>query len=245
MNKYTQHYFEKLAETNYQEKRRAEDILPMEGFIPAAQDYVLPFMGANRAGRAKAMALASGTKEKDIPLSVKHPLTYGVLAGLGAGAVGGLAAAGTGLGMIAARRRGLININNQNLGSYTAGVVGAGVLATLGVAVAALAKGRKNKKQISEKYENTDSINPEMPSIGTRFLPMSGFADKGEMDAYRYMKGKTNLKPRIGIATGLASIPYTPGLAAPLFGLYNKQQAINQQQEDMLPPPVRVRLGIG
>ena len=244
MNKYTQHYFKKLAETNYQEKRRAKDILPMEGFIPAAQDYVLPFMGANRAGRAKAMALASGTKEKDIPLSVKHPLTYGVLSGFGAGAVGGLTSAAALGGLVAANNNGLIDVNN-NMGGYIAATTGAGILAALGIGVAALVKHRKNMRQISEKYENTDSINPEMPNIGTRFLPMSGFADKGEMDAYRYMKGKTNLKPRIGIATSLASIPYTPGLAAPLFGLYNKQQAINQQEEDMQPPPVRVRLGIG
>ena len=244
MNKYTQHYFEKLAETNYQEKRRAEDILPMKGFIPAAQDYVLPFMGANRAGRAKAMALASGTKEKDIPLSVKHPLTYGVLSGLRAGAVGGLASAATLGGAVAANNWDLIDVNQNNIQKYVAATAGVGILAALGTGIAALVKARKNMRQISEKYESTDNINPEMPSIGTRFLPMSGFADKGEMDAYRYMKGKTNLKPRIGIATSLSSLPYVSDLA-PLFGLYNKQQAINQQEEDMQPPPVRVRLGIG
>lgn len=244
MNKYAQHYFGKLAETEPKEKRRAEDILPMNGFIPGAQDYFLPYMGANRAGRAKAMALASGTKEEDIPLSVKHPLTYGFLSAAGAAATGGLAALATGIGIVAAENAKLININKTNIGNYQLAASGAGALSAIGFGIAALAKHRKNMRQISEKYENTDSINPEMPNIGTRFLPMSGFADKGEMDAYRYMKGKTNLRPRIGIATGLASIPYT-SMAAPLIGLYNKQQAINQQQEDMQPPPVRVRLGIG
>ena len=246
MNKYAQHYFSKLAETKSEQKRKAEDILPMKGFIPAAQDYVLAFMKANRAGRAKAMALASGTKEKDIPLSVKHPLTYDVLSGIGASAAGVLAGAATTLGAVGAHKLKLINLEDNNLGAKImagSGVVGG--LTALSLGVAALAKARKNMKQISEKYENTDSINPEMPSIGTRFLPMSGFADKGEMDAYRYMKGKTNLKPRIGVATSLATLPYGGLLASPLLGLYNKQQAINQQEEDMQPPPTRIRLGIG
>ena len=236
MNKYSQHYFNnyssKLAETEPKEKRKAEDILPMEGFIPAVQDYVLPYMGANRAGRAKAMALASGTEEEDIPLSTKHPLTYGLLAGTGAALGGGLAAVATAIGINAANKLNLIKIqDNSNL--LGAGTFGVGALTAVGLAVAAQIKARNNLKRISKEYDSTNSINPKTPSIGSKYLANSGFAEKGEMDAYRYMSGKTDSKPEIGVAASLASIPHPYTFySTPALGFLSKQQAINQQKED-------------
>ena len=233
MNKYTQRHFVKLAEANQQEKRKAEDILPMQGGIPFIQDYFLSGMRANRSGRAKAMALASGTKEEDIPLSVKHPLTYGVLAGVGAGMAGTLAMKATDYAAASAAKNDLININRGNVGIYINGIKGVGALTAIGLVIAAHVNARRNLKQVSKKYDNTNSINPKKPEIGTRFLPLSGFADEGEMDAYRYMKGKTNLKPRMGMATNIASlVPLVGPITKPLAGLYNKQKAMDQQEED-------------
>jgi len=59
-----------------------------ESDFPSAQEYVSSDSVITKEEKAKALALASGVKEEDLPFSIKHPGIYKALGAVGSGLAG-------------------------------------------------------------------------------------------------------------------------------------------------------------
>lgn len=224
MNQFHVAYFQKRADLG---RPAASDLLPMTGAGPWLADYVATDAGANRSGRAHAMASSIGRSEEEIPFRVRNPMTSGFLntfAGMG---VGGLVGAGLGgaLGSMVSTGEGR---------SGAADGAGAGLGA--GMAIGAITqfirnniKRRADMRNISADFDNpantiTPKANPVTTSVAEDvLLPYSGFANKGERDTHRYLSGQSDTPPSFDAVNGagmtLSRLPYIGAPAAIASGI--------------------------
>lgn len=160
-------------------KPHSSEILDMNSMGGAAAD-LLPFVsrtfGGDRAGRAKAVADATG---QEASFNVKHPMTTNILSGAAGGLLG--AAAGADIGK-------QIGNGNVGIGAAVGGVGGV----VLGPLLAAIAR-RREMSKIMQNYDAAETVNSDVPkfnSAATILAPFRGAHRLGQLDAHKLMAGK-------------------------------------------------------
>jgi hypothetical protein len=211
---------------------KAKDILPMEGFLPGAQDFLNTY-SSNRAGRAVAMGHAAGKSDEEISSRLRYPIFSSLGDTLGGAALGGLAGAAIGGG--ASVLAGPQNPYSIDQGATIGGLGGVGVGALLG-SIHNFIQRRKEMREISKEFDDTSpgdrnkTKSPEDPRISD-YNPYIGPYNKGERDAYRFINGEQKEKPSFGgaghtqVLSGLADA-VVPGAGVPIFAAAGIAQGI-------------------
>jgi len=204
MNKFAHAYITKLGFSS-------KKILPMDGAGPVLSDYVLARLGANRSGRAHAMATASGTPENKIPFKIKHPVTSDFGASLG-GALGGAVLGG-------AAGIGLYGMSVRAEPTVIASAAAGSLLGALGLMIANRRSRRSDMRDISKKFDNTPTLSPkpiDPGGISDYLLPFGGFANKGERDTHHYLAGRNKESPHFDTMNVIENVmPYVGEVATP------------------------------
>jgi hypothetical protein len=158
--------------------------------------------GGERAGRAKAMAEASGQRAS---MRVRHPFTSRVLTNLAGGGLG--AAGGAGLGALAAML--YPSSSSQTLSDWAGGG------AVLGGAGGALAgqvydgiKRRQDMTEIGKNYDTAAAAGklkpnrPDFSALAAVLAPMRGPHRTGQLEAYRTVAGGPSIAEQRGARDG-------------------------------------------
>lgn len=190
-------------------KPDAKDILDMDSSTGGLADYLSTgAFGGSRAGRATAMAKATG---QSVPFNVENPVTAATLSSLLGGGLGAGLGAGAG---------GLINHIGGHQDSDTIGTgAGLGGIAgsLAGILLSAHSR-RKNMKDIAQNYDESSSVDPQAadtPNILRSLLtPISFSHHSGEDRAVKAMLGKekdpTSYNNLEGAHNVMSHLPWLP-----------------------------------
>lgn len=196
-------------------EERADELLPMHTTTGRVADYMFPgAWGGRRAGKATQLAQSMG---QDVPFTVNHPLTAGLLGGLGGATLGGLG--GYALGHLAGE-------GGPEIGSIAGALGGsmAGALATAHTRRGHMHNIHDDAEATLREGGKLEAVNPEFTNLGLAFSPLGSSHHAGQADAYVALK-KDRAYPsvtgqNVGYATQAAARmlpePFGQGLNAGL-----------------------------